>query len=356
MLPYMKKMSSAIAAKIVQMYNSNLPATKIAKKFNISTTPIYGILNENNVKIRSMSESHRTYTINQDYFDNIDTHEKAYFLGFLYADGYNQTEKGTVYLTIHEKDRHILESFKDELKFNKDLRPRINKMLSLIISNTQISKKLSSIGMVKAKTFKVEFPLIDEQYYNSFILGVFDGDGCISINKKLKRGVFSICGYRPFMESISKIINNELKIVFGTSVRWPNRKNNIISINKCGNNQIIKLMDWLYKDSRLYLKRKKEKYNFLRNLVEARLSKRIIKIDEIKEAKQQRLLNSKIKKQNILDKYLKGFSMNEIQNMCQTNKLTIKKILNENNIQVRDKSFYEEKRLEKIKEYWKLTS
>ena len=47
------------------------------------------------------------------HFENIDTEEKAYWLGFLYADGYVNANEDKIELCLAEKDFHHLEKFKN---------------------------------------------------------------------------------------------------------------------------------------------------------------------------------------------------------------------------------------------------
>ena len=45
---------------------------------------------------------------NHSYFEIIDSEDKAYFLGFIYADGCLVTNKrSSLYIKIHTKDQHI---------------------------------------------------------------------------------------------------------------------------------------------------------------------------------------------------------------------------------------------------------
>ena len=49
------------------------------------------------------------YTFDTHFFDEINTQEKAYVLGFLFADGYNYEKRGVVSLSLQEKDKEILD-------------------------------------------------------------------------------------------------------------------------------------------------------------------------------------------------------------------------------------------------------
>jgi surfactin synthase thioesterase subunit len=56
-----------------------------------------------------MNERSRKYQLKKDYFDSINTPEKAYFLGILYADGCNSPETNSVRLILTESDKTLLE-------------------------------------------------------------------------------------------------------------------------------------------------------------------------------------------------------------------------------------------------------
>jgi len=73
--------------KIIQDYLNNIERTKIKEKYNISFSQIYRILEKNNIKRKNQSDSKRKYFFDDTYFENINTEEKAYWLGYMYADG-----------------------------------------------------------------------------------------------------------------------------------------------------------------------------------------------------------------------------------------------------------------------------
>ena len=96
-------------------------AVDLAKEYPISSTAINGLLRRHGYKAKSQSELKRKYNIDETFFDVIDTEEKAYFLGFLYADGYNNTDRNSVALSLNEDDKEILEKFNNLLQSNKPL-------------------------------------------------------------------------------------------------------------------------------------------------------------------------------------------------------------------------------------------
>ena len=245
--------------KVVSLYNDGISSPKIAKIFGVCKKTILKKLKKENVKIRTLSVSNRKYEIYENFFDNIDTEEKAYFLGILYADGYNNEKSHTVNLSLIEPDKDILYKLNKLVHPTKDLRfvkskkrkdnyNRKNQYI-LTINNKHISEKLAELGCVQAKTFKIIFPeWLDKHLYKFFTLGYFDGDGYIGTNE------FAIAGTESFCKKISEILKN-------INVNSYIRKNGNISVVRTGGrNQLLKVYNFLYKDSTIYMDRKKLRF------------------------------------------------------------------------------------------------
>ena len=149
----------------------------------------------------------RKYQLREDYFDRIDTPNKAYFLGFLYADGYVSKTGASIFL--NDKDEHILLSFRDELYPVKDRplyfvkkcfkqwgnkRHATYRQAGLTIFSQKMAKSLMGHGCTQKKTDTIRFPFnsLPEELYRDFIRGYFDGDGCITRSRsKYKKSVYS---------------------------------------------------------------------------------------------------------------------------------------------------------------------
>ena len=93
------------ASEIIAMYNDGKSTVEIAKLLNACDTGILKILKQFNCKIRTKKECSTIYTLNENYFEKIDTPRKAYWLGFLYADGYNNETHHTVRLSLQKIGR-----------------------------------------------------------------------------------------------------------------------------------------------------------------------------------------------------------------------------------------------------------
>lgn len=210
----------------------------------------------------------RIYSVNENFFDLIDTEEKAYFLGFLYADGTNSTGKTEIKLALHEQDFLILNELKNLIQPTKPLyfesakgnRGGVHK---LVINSKKISYRLSELGVVPRKTFVLKFPkTIPESLMHHFIRGYFDGDGNIHFNKRTKQLMFSITSTENFLIGVQEVLMkncflNKVKL----ATRHPERNHNIRQLSYSGNNSIKRIYDWLYKDASFYLERKKLYYD-----------------------------------------------------------------------------------------------
>jgi len=220
------------------------------------------------------------YTLNEHYFDIIDSEDKAYFLGLLYADGYNNTKRHQVFIGLIESDKKILEIFCKFLKTNKPLRiikcKNKQTLNRLCIENTYLSKYLESIGLIHNKSFDLLFPKwLKLSLYSHFIRGYFDGDGCITFGSSIRKnkdgtqrvknngipykkhfcGTISIASSNEFCDTLKFYIENNFSIHCGI-----NRKNKVSVLVIRGNKQIFKIMNWLYTGSTIYLERKYNKY------------------------------------------------------------------------------------------------
>ena len=246
--------------------------TKLSEIFNVTPNAVCSLLKRNGYKSKSPSELKRKYPIQEDFFDKIDTEEKAYVLGLLYADGYNNTDRNSVSLGLKETDKEVLDKITALIQPTKPLQyinmsSQRNKegfensqnQCRLMINNKHISQRLVELGCVKAKTHTLTFPT-EEQVpsclIRHFVRGYFDGDGSVSGDKQKQ---FCFVGTMDFLLPLQQILIKELNFSkTKLDRRHKDRDNNIRSLRYCGVNQCITFRDWLYKDATIYLERKKK--------------------------------------------------------------------------------------------------
>lgn len=285
-----KKLTAEQIEEVVKIYKSGISAIKVAKMFNISPPSIYGLLKRRCIEIRTNSEASRKYTLDENYFDTLDTQEKAYFLGFLMADGYNNEKRGVIEVSCSEKDKEILEKLSGLIKSSKPIRfveSKGIKSYRIDLCSKRLSQKLVELGCMQNKTFKIKFPELKENLIRHFIRGYFDGDGCISytyakrdnVFKNSLNSVITIVSTEPFCLSLKQYIKDELQVNSTLLCRHPENNNNNRTLQVSGSSQVLKLMRWMYDSSTMYLNRKMEKFIDLQN----KLCERKKSLCEIKE-------------------------------------------------------------------------
>lgn len=274
----MGKLTDLEKIEVINKYKTGkFNCQQLADQYKISRMAVRQFLKRRNISINNnRAILARKYSLNENYFDIINTEEKAYFLGLLYADGCNQPQRNTVTIQLQESDKDILEKFKLEINCNKPLKfynrniknPKWKNDFKLEINSSIFSKRLESLGCIKNKSLILKFPSIEqvaENFQKDFIRGYFDGDGCVGIyqnkSKIGKHGYKNItCNITSSLwvcEEIKKILT---KNGVNTSiVKHPNGKATRVLVLG-GNKNAIKFLNWLYEDSKIYLKRKYDKY------------------------------------------------------------------------------------------------
>lgn len=229
-------------------FNNKYSLTKISKIIDVSPTTIGNQLKKHgyvlNNKVHDGNNRKRNVDIN--FFKTIDSKNKAYVLGLIISDGYvdNYTK-----LTFTSKDIELVEIIKRELKSEHKLAKydvfdkRTNKTYtrySLQITSKEIVSDLNKLDIRSNKSFNCSMPNIPEEYFWHFVRGVFDGDGCISKEKKHKDGRlnFSIIGSENLLNILKEKFSN-----YGLS----NTKLDITKYH-LNNNRLIKIHYYSYKD------------------------------------------------------------------------------------------------------------
>lgn len=207
----------------------------------------------------------RKYNFNEHYFDVIDCQEKAYWLGFFAADGYNHVSKGCIEFRLHKQDKEILEKFKSCIGANNPIGLYKQTYCNLTIYSQHLCDKLSEYELSQAKTYTLQIPELDDVLMRHFIRGYFDGDGCFSVikrndrkNPNSKTYQFNITGMENPLRKIQKHL---IKNVGVADNGLKHRKSTIaVTIHYSGRNVCKRILDYLYQDATIYLQRKYNKY------------------------------------------------------------------------------------------------
>lgn len=273
--------------QIKPLWDKGLGVTQIGKIINLTIPNVIRYINIIYGKDREKRfiSGPKKYSLNEHFFDIIDTEDKAYFLGLLYADGNLAKSQNSVRISLQEKDKQILEDFRISLSYTKPLvlikrdhekdAIRSNQYL-LEISSSTFRKGCEKQGLTPAKSLTLKFPeKIPDNLIHHFIRGYFDGDGCIHINDKGGSTSVVIAGSDVFCIELMKFLKQKgIQCTFTKA----SAGKNCFYTRILGAFNIERFYDYCYNDYRISLQRKQIKFTQWRNN-----RKKIWELEEKKE-------------------------------------------------------------------------
>ena len=278
--------------KLIYCSNNYTSYSEISKIMGRSIKSISCKLSELGKHLKEKTEIEkanyrRIYSVDDNYFENIDSQKKAYWLGWLITDGYVKTKANTcrglvkensISLKLQIKDRYVLEDFRKDLNTDisiKSIKSRkafeyTNKITNKTVcvkggeqaefrfTSAKMIQDLAKYGIHQNKTYDVVFPeALDSKYYPGFIAGVISGDGCIDIKKNRKGFILrcTISGTQDLVQKIKDILVKEI----GCN---PEKKISKYESSKClyrlelNQTETIALYYWLQKNGISLMERK----------------------------------------------------------------------------------------------------
>lgn len=257
----------------------NLDWEKLAFEFQTTGISLTEMGKRENVDRRTLSKHFKELGIeivnkqnrskfNEHIFDVIDTEEKAYWLGFIFADGYISSSPlrenvKSIYLfelSLGLKDQEHLEKFSKFMEYEKPLIVDTYRC-RFTLANKHLWTTLNNHGCTPNKSLTLKFPNISKNLINHFIRGYFDGDGCITrhINSKTVTPHIEVLGTMDVLKNILKYSDTEAVIEHYSRcseetlfLRWTK-------------DQGVKFINYIYSGSTIYLNRKYKLYQFFKN-------------------------------------------------------------------------------------------
>ncbi|MEH7277872.1 recombinase family protein [Bacillus toyonensis] len=264
-------------------YSSGKTVYDIAGEFGVKPVTIYRKFKANGFIVYSTGNRSKS-TFNQNFFDKIDTEEKAYWLGFIYADGCITSNKDSYLLKIglSSADAEHLELFKCSIDSNHPTYYSSSHLGNKKFLNCQIQiyskylcRQLIEKGALPRKSLTLKFPsseVVPKELLHHFIRGFFDGDGCISFPRRGRYNTLSDMIPVVIFTSTKEMLEELKKHIPSTGiikVRKPSGKRNIYEIRLSGIRQTKTVLEYMYKDATVYLKRKHENYQKLLSIVDS---------------------------------------------------------------------------------------
>lgn len=262
-----------ILNKIIELYKNKKSFTEIGKQVGIDRHKISYILQKEGLyKKKNKANKNITYKKDETVFELIDCEEKAYWLGFMYADGYVNEVYSSIRIALKEEDYNHLVKLQQFFKTDAPIKyDKVRKCHILDIFSSKIVKDLVKLGCYQTKSLTLEFPSNNQvplEYIHHFMRGYFDGDGCITHikpNSKIRsykyQPSFYLLGTPKFIDEYEKHL---LKVIDRNKPNkriqrkaWSESTN---AIQYGGTKLVPKIFNFLYKDATIYLERKLEKF------------------------------------------------------------------------------------------------
>jgi LAGLIDADG-like domain len=216
-----------------------------------------------------LQHHNQKYALDFNFFNQIDTEEKAYIFGFLYADGC--LYRTSIIFNICSIDIDILEKIRNVMQFTgqiyinppRDCKLKNEKVIHikeqsrLQITNKFLIEQLKKLGLTERKSKTLVFPqTVPKHLLRHFIRGYFDGDGSVSIDRNCLRLNCSFVGTHEFLSEIKNIL---MKNSIDSGKIYKHNGMSYLRVGKYWN--IKKFYTFLYHDSKIFLSRKNNIFN-----------------------------------------------------------------------------------------------
>lgn len=242
---------------IILMYENNCSLKLIGEKFNCDQ----GVIKRKLVELNKYNPDRRCkkYSLNDNYFEKIDSEEKAYWLGFIAADGSiskRDTAGSTLTFNLNVQDKLHLEKFLQAIESKAIIKEKEGSgfgegttIASVTINSTKMIEDLGKYNIVPKKSLILIPPNINPIFNKDYIRGYFDGDGTI-----YKSGTNFIIGFVGTKEILTWI-KQELSVDNKLEKRKEDNKNNYY-FRIGGTKKVLNILNKFYLEPKVYLERK----------------------------------------------------------------------------------------------------
>lgn len=254
-------------AEIEASYLAGETLAELATAFDCSEWTIKHRLRQQGVKLRRRGPA-RTYTLNEAFFDAIETEAPAYWLGFLLADArVSRTVAGNwvCRVDLGVVDRGHLEKLRDSVGSNAPLKPgHDGESVYIDLCSVQLCRALLDLECGPDKTGKHGTPAISEAVQHHFYRGFSDGDGSLFYMPQIHAWRYDAIWSPRFITAYQQWLIRRAG-VSKTKLIVPKNSPTSLCMRWTGGPQIVRICDVLYAGATVFLDRKFEKYNELCN-------------------------------------------------------------------------------------------
>ena len=260
----MKRTDHVVEQKICKEYAGGDSIYDLERKYGVSHTTIWRVLERHRVSRRTLSEAGKRYQVDHHHFNRIDTLRKAYFLGFLAAEAHLRPKdrQGSAQLVVRLalRDEKHLRKLLNEIGSNHPtyIYPGLeHPCCAICIRSDALVEDLHRHGIPYAWG-PAEFPQIYPEFYSHFVRGLWDGDG--TLTKSSGDWVWKLCGQLPLLSAVQRILVRECALSKTKISKKANSEAAYVLIYG-GNKQVPRIVRWMYRnaDPSMWLNRKAER-------------------------------------------------------------------------------------------------
>lgn len=285
-----KKICPEIEQEIIKLYNSGLSMAKAGMPYNVSSATVMAILNRNNIPKRTKGgiyaipeqevitrykngescqviadsfkvtfhtisnileknniardNKYKNINLNENYFEKIDSNDKAYFLGFMLTDGNVSLNENIIRLSLSSKDEEILNIFKEKTGNENKICVREDEKHSertFQLRSKKWKDDLAKYGVVPQKTSIGEMPILSTDMMPHLIRGMIDGDGWISSNSHQ----IGFCGNEKTVNQLKEYLVKTLDVY---NVKIIHASENLWQVTWASKTDIEKIGNYIYQN------------------------------------------------------------------------------------------------------------
>ena len=264
----MGKLTKAQVEAICRRYEAGESSPTLGRAFQVSPGTIRGHVIRNGVVMRSLSEAKRKYVCDDGFFTMIDTEEKAYWLGFLAADGCVTREGRMLDVMLAVGDGEHLQRLLDALRSNYPIKMsarwmrstgRTYGMVEVRIGSARLCADLIRHGVVPRKSLILEWPDLPWEMARHYLRGYVDGDGWFYARRRISRPSlalkFGVMGTRGFLEAAQSLLMAECDL--GRTKLY--RHGKLFKLLYGGRLQVSRIFHYLYDGATVWLPRKRSR-------------------------------------------------------------------------------------------------
>ncbi|WP_252241538.1 hypothetical protein [Clostridium sp. ZBS18] len=241
---------------------------KIAKKFKISRKRFADWMKLQGVVITNSSKTH---SFDEDYFEKIDTEDKAYWLGFIYADGCiceqkrnNKVKSMVLEIGLQINDKTHLDKFNKSINGDCKITHKTNKLKNkefescrITVNSVKICRDLINLGCTPRKSLTLQFPKenqVPKNLIKHFLRGYIDGDGSIMLSTNGRHSRLSILGTKDFLTDM------QFRMGWKSNKIYCSGSNGKAYSLEYSGTYTLDYLKNLYENSTIYLDRKYKKF------------------------------------------------------------------------------------------------